>query len=182
MTEAKNVIRVNGLYEYLVEPTYKACMCVSLSNVYSGQEITYAELMDNYLVELAGANISKEELTADPLGYLLNGYEKGGNFFTYETPSIKQLHKFLNIRIEGVIKFDVTFEVSLSDEQMAKYAEAALSDARKRAELAAKSTGKKVGDICYIEDTNPPSYLEGFYINQGPLLRKYNVSVAFELI
>ncbi len=174
-------IKVNGSHEYAIQPEYKANMIVSLNNVYSHEYMTFTEVIDNYLVELAAAGITKSELSDDPLGYQLMGYEKEGTIVSYITTSLKKLQKFLEVKVEGVIKSDVTFKLETSNSQIEKYAKAAITDAKNKAEMVAKSIGKKIGDIVHIEDSNYTSSPEALYYGNTLGMRTYYAAVTFEL-
>ncbi len=178
-----NSINVNGYYEYVIKPEYKARMIISMNNVYyDAPGMTFIEIKKSYLDNLAKAGIQTNSITDDELAYATLGYDKEGTIIEYKTKTIGDLQKFLETKSLGVTKSDATLEAKFTDEELANYAKIAFDNAKKKAENIAKKIDRKIGKAIFINDTNSSVLTESLYYNSSDNNRTYQISVSFELL
>lgn len=178
----ENNITVNGTHTYTITPEYSSKMIVSLNNVYyDSQTMSMSEVKSGYLDKLAKAGISSDRLTEDDLHYALLGYEKEGTVLVFESKSLEEMQKFLNVKSIGVTRSDTMLETELTDAQMADYAKAAFENAKNKANALASKIGRTIGKAIYINDTNTEKISESMYYGNAKDTRDYYISVSFEL-
>lgn len=186
MNTINSEIVVNGVYEYSIRPKYCIKMVLSLQNInFERPTATYSDIKEEYMEKLVDEGIAGQpnvHLEEDPLAYSLMGYEMEGNIIEYKTDSLQEAQKFLSIKSDGVFKSDSTLSIFLTDEEMAEYAKKAFENARQKAMIIAKNVGKDLGDILYIEDTNPKKYIDGLYQTDNLHKREYYIKAAFRLL
>ena len=186
MNKPNNTIFVNGVHEYKVQPEYCIKMIVSLQNInYDRPTATYEDIRQEYMEKLVDEGIAGQpnaQLKEDSLAYSLMGYETEGNIIEYRTRSLQMAQKFLSIKSDGVFKSDSVMWIELTDEEMTAFAYGAFEDAKKKASKIAGRLGKSIGEVVYMEDTNPKRYMDGLYQTDNLQKREYHIRVFFELI
>ena len=181
--ETQNTINTNGTYEYDFAPTYTSSMIVSLNNVYyDTQIVSLDELKKTYTDKLKQAGLDTSKLKEDTLSYALMGYEKDGTILTYTTDSLEEMQNFLEVRSMGVSRSETSMKATLTDGQMADYAQKAYENAKQRAEAIAKKIGRSVGKVVYISDGNNPEINESLYYGNAVKKRTYYLNASFELL
>lgn len=181
--ETQNTINTNGTYEYDFAPTYTSSMIVSLNNVYyDTQIVSLDELKKTYTDKLKQAGLDTSKLKEDSLSYALMGYEKDGTILTYTTDSLEEMQNFLEVRSMGVSRSETSMKATLTDGQMADYAQKAYENAKQRAEAIAKKIGRSVGKVVYISDGNNPEINESLYYGNAVKKRTYYLNASFELL
>lgn len=186
MNNLNNGIVVNGVFEYAIKPEYCIKMVLSLQNInFDRPAVTYSDIREEYMEKLVDEGIAGQpdvHLKEDPLAYSLMGYEMEGNIIEYKTESLQMAQKFLSIKSDGVFKSDSIMWIELTDEEMAEYAKKAFENAKQKAMAIAKNVGKGLGDVTFIEDTNPKKYMDGLYQTDNLQIREYCIKAAFELV
>jgi len=181
--ENKNCINVTGINQVAIAPTYTAKMMVSLQNVYYDSQISnLEEIKSGYMDKLTKAGIKSSSIKIDQLYYDLMGYDKKGLVIEFQTPSIIELQKFLNIRSLGVRNIENKYKVEFTEEQLAEYAKGAFDNAKKKALSIAKKLDKNIGSIIYLTDNNANTIEKSWHDGSSKNLLDYSISVSFELL
>lgn len=181
--ETPNTINVNGTYEYEISPTYTSSMIVSLNNVYyDTQTVSLEELITTYKDKLGQAGLDMSKLKNDPLSYALMGYEKDGVILTFTTDSLEEMQNFLQVRALGVSRSETSMKATLTDSQMADYAQRAYENAKQKAGAIANKIGRSIGKAVYISDGNNQEINESLYYGNSLKKRTYHLNASFELL
>lgn len=186
MNKISNGIVVNGVCEYSIQPEYCIKMVLSLQNInFERPTATYADIREEYMEKLVDEGIAGKpgiHLKEDPLAYSLMGYEMEGNIIEYKTRSLQMAQKFLSIKSDGVFKSESVMWIEHSDKEMAEYNEKAFENAKQKAMVIATNINKELGDIIFVEDTNPKKFIDGLYHTDNLKKREYHIRVSFGII
>ena len=176
----KPYIDSNGQVEYEREvEKYSATIIVSEDLAYSSydQNITFDKIKSDYFDKLKSSNVDVSKLNEDALAYTALGYRKKGMVYQYETTSQEKFIELLSVGFSGVnINEKYVHYKPLSSQQVEDMSKKAIADAKARATIIAKSAGKKIGQIIYLNNYREESK-RGFYSTRDLTDHIFSVSV-----
>lgn len=180
----KPYIDISGQIEYSRDvEKYSAVIIVSEDLAYSSydQNITFDKIKNDYFDKLTSNNVNTSELKEDALAYTALGYRKKGMVYQYETNSQEKFIELLSVGFSGVsINEKYVYYKPLSSQQVEDFSKRAIAKAKTRATIIAKSAGKKLGDIIYLNNYKEESK-RGFYSTRDLTDHIFSVSVRYEL-
>ena len=137
----------SGQIEYAREvEKYKVTIVVSEDLAYSSynENITFDKIKSDYFDKLQSNNFDVSEFKEDQLAYAAMGYRKKGVVYQFETTSEEKFVKLMSIGFSGVnINEKIVYYKPLTSHQIEDLSRRAISQAKSRADLIAKSAGKK---------------------------------------
>ncbi len=187
----KSYIEVTGVVEFekSVEK-YIAKVIVSKDLIYDSHAdsstdtlaTTIDVLTEKYLKKLTAANFDTKKLKEDRFGYLTAGFRKEGKLFVFETTSKEEYMKLLSVNFDGTQVYNRYAVYKLTQDIATALAKKAIEKAKHKAQLVAKSTNRKIGDIITISDNNRNESKEVLYYDNVDDTGLYQVIVRFELL
>jgi len=180
----KPYIDSSGQIEYARDvEKYSATIIVSEDLAYSSydENITFDKIKSDYFEKLKSNNVKIEDLKEDALAYTALGYRKKGMVYQFETTSQEKFIKLLAIGFSGVnINEKYVYYKPLSSQQVEDLSKKAIASAKTRAEIIAKSAGKKIGGIISLNNYKEESK-RGFYSTRDLTDHIFTVSLKYEL-
>lgn len=174
----------NGQVDYTrVIEKFEATIIVSEDLAYSSYEenITFDKIKSDYFGKLKSNGVDVSKLKADELSYTGMGYRKKGMVYQFETTSQEKFVQLLSLGSSGVnINEKYIYYKPLSSQQVEDLSKKAITDAKTRAEIIAKSAGKKLGEIISLSNYREESK-RGFYSTRDLTDHIFSVSVKYEL-
>lgn len=186
-----NTIEVSSRVIYVdPEPTYKAV--VSISSAFSAfveDKMTLNEMTAHFKNTLEKSGLSWENVKEHPgtFGFESMGYPKEGIIYVYETVSVEEMKKFLNIRMPILQSLDMASWIELDALEVDKIIKMALDKNYKKATLLAKAMKREVGAIISTTENIGDILSEGkpypttLYYNREPGEFYYDLTTVFEL-
>ncbi|MDY7396559.1 SIMPL domain-containing protein [Aureibaculum sp. 2210JD6-5] len=180
----KPYIDSSGQVEYSREvEKYSATIVVSEDLAYSSydENITFEKIKSDYFGKLKNSNVDITKLKEDELAYTAMGYRKKGMVYQFETTSQEKFIELLSVGFSGVnVNEKYVHYKDLSSQQVGELSSKAIADAKTRAEIIAKSAGKKIGGILSLNNYKEESK-RGFYSTRDLTDHIFSVSVRYEL-
>ena len=186
-----NTIKVTSRVIYVdPEPTYKAQVSISsVSSTYKNYEMTLNELKELFKTTLEKSGLSWENVKehSGTFGFETLGYQQEGIIYEYQTLSVEEMKKFLNIRMPILQSLNMASWIELDNQEVEKIIQMALDKNYKKAALLAKAMKRKVGSIISASENVGDILSEGkpyptaLYYNREPGEFYYDLTVVFEL-
>lgn len=180
----KPYIDSSGQIEYAREvDKYKVTIVVSEDLAYSNynENITFDKIKSDYFEKLKRNNVNVSAFVEDKLAYSALGYRKKGMVYQFETSSQDKFVELMAIGFSGVaINEKVVFYKKLSSQQIEELSRKAIADAKSRADLIAKSAGKKAGKIISLNNYKEENK-RAFYSTRDLTDHIFTVNVRYEL-
>ena len=186
-----NTIKVTSRVIYVdPEPTYKAQVTLSSAfSAFKNHEMTLKEMKEDFKNTLEKSGLSWENVKehTGAFGFETMGYQKEGIIYEYQTLSVEEMKKFLNIRMPILQSLDMISWIELDNEEVETIIQMALDKNHKKAALLAKAMKRKVGTIISISENIGDILSEGkpyptaLYYNREPGEFYYDLTVVFEL-
>lgn len=174
----------SGQIEYAREvEKYKVTIVVSEDLAYSSynENITFDKIKSDYFDKLQSNNVDVSEFKEDQLAYAAMGYRKKGVVYQFETTSEEKFVKLMSIGFSGVnINEKIVYYKPLTSQQIEDMSRKAISEAKSRADLIAKSAGKKVGKIISLNNYKEENK-RAFYGTRDLTEHIFTVSVKYAL-
>ncbi len=187
----KSYIEVTGVAEFekSVEK-YIAKVIVSKELIYDSHTgsstdtlaTTINTLTEKYFKKLTTTNFDTKKLKEDKFGYLTTGFRKEGKLLVFETASEKEYMKLLSVNLDGTQIYNRYAVYKLTTNTATELAKKAIENAKQKAQLVAKSTNRKIGEIITISDNNQNKSKEVLYYDNLGDTGLYQVIVRFELL
>ena len=178
----KMYISVVGTCEYKPKITFKVSNLLSLNNIYQDTRRTFEDYKKEYLDLLAQEGIGKDEITENELAYALLNYPKEGTVIDFSSTSVEKTQKFLETNTSAVSKYESTYIVEMTEEDMNDFFKEAYNNAKQKAEQKAKKIGRKIGQAIAIVDHNNSEYYASLYSTKDLQKVEYRITVSFELL
>ena len=178
-------IKVSGSAKHFDEaPVFYGS--ISLSETYSSypeEAIALDQIKEKYDAALQKSGLSLKELKENPVAYTINGYEKEGMVYEYETSSFEDFIKFIGTRSRGVQRLNHGAMIIVDKKEAEKLLKEALQNAKDKAEIIAKAQGKKLGEIIHVYDKNDVNVSQhvSMYYDQPVSFVRYDIEVIFGL-
>ena len=184
-----NTIRVNAKTVYVdPEPVYKAE--ISLSAAYSGSEnnmMSLNQMKELFKKTLEEAGLSWKNIKEHDglFGFETMGFKQEGVIYEYKTASVKEMKRFLNIKMPILQSLDAASSIELNSQEADKIIQMTLDKSYKKATLLAKAMKRKVGKIISISENTGSligkPYDTSLYYDRTPGEFYYDLMVVYEL-
>ncbi|WP_117879251.1 SIMPL domain-containing protein [Aureibaculum luteum] len=180
----KPYIDVSGQVEYSREvERYSATIIVSEDLAYNSydENTSFDKIKSDYFDKLKSNNVNVSQLKEDTLAYTAMGYRKKGMVYQFETTSQSKFIELLSTGFSGVsINEKHVFYKPLTPQQVEDLSKKAIENAKTRAELIAKSAGKKTGTILSLNNYREESK-RAFYNTRDLTDHVFNIGVRYQL-
>ncbi|QCX39924.1 SIMPL domain-containing protein [Aureibaculum algae] len=180
----KPYIDVSGQVEYSREvEKYSTTIIVSEDLAYNSydENTSFDKIKSDYFDKLKSNNVNVSQLKEDALAYTAMGYRKKGMVYQFETTSQSKFIELLSTGFSGVnINEKYVYYKPLTSQQVEDLSKKAIEDAKTRAELIAKSAGKKIGTIFTLNNYREESK-RAFYNTRDLTDHVFNIGVRYQL-
>ncbi|WP_339917968.1 hypothetical protein [Yeosuana marina] len=181
-------IKVSSKIVYIdPDPVFKAD--VSLSNAFSSFDnnmMNLDQIKAYFKKSLEENGLSWKNVKEHPgtFGFETMGYQKPGVIYEYETKSVEDMKRFLNIKLPILQPLSASSTIEIDHEEAQKIAQMAFDKAFKKANLLAKTLNKQVGDILIVEENSSlldKPYSVALFYDRPPGEFFYDIVVTYEL-
>lgn len=186
--EQANTITVSARVIYIdPDPTFKAD--ISLSTAFSSYDknvLSLEQMVEHFKKSVTDIGLSWADVKEYPsdFGFETMGYNKEGIIYQYETKSVEDMKRFLNLQIPTMNRLDMRSSIEIDPQEAAKITKMALDKALGQATLLAKTAKRQVGAILAIEENGgvlDKPYAVALYYNRPPGEFYYDVKVTYVL-
>ncbi|QCX38727.1 DUF541 domain-containing protein [Aureibaculum algae] len=159
---------------------YRAKISIEVTqNPYGDEEITdLAEIKNQYYLALVENGIDVTKFEEDTFEFRTYNYQGEGTMLKYECTSQKEISQLLDIKVPGIYVNLLECKYVIDDQLYDEMTEAALVDARLRANNIASKIDKKVGDIVSLVDNR---VLNNYWTTFNSYDEFFELKVIFEI-
>lgn len=174
-------IEVNGsvkLERKIVK--YRAKISIEVNHSpYGDEEISdLEEIKNQYYLALVENGIDVNKFEEDTFEFRTYNYQAEGTMLKYECTSQKEISQLLNIKIPGIYVNLLECNYIIDDNLYDQMTEAALVDAKIRANNIASKIDRKVGQIISLTDNR---LLNNYWATFNPYDEFFELKVVFEM-
>jgi len=186
--QEKNTIKVNSRILYIdPSPTFTADIALNGTFLIKDDNKTELDKIKQDFknaVEENGLSWADVKEYPGTFGYETMGYNTLGIMYQYETKSVEDMKRFLNIRLPSLTRLDIRSTIEIDEHEAEKITQMAYDKALKQATLLAKPIKKQVGEIIAVEENGgllSKPYAVTVYYSRPPGEYFYDIEVTYEL-
>ncbi|MDY7394290.1 SIMPL domain-containing protein [Aureibaculum sp. 2210JD6-5] len=159
---------------------YRAKISIEVNqNPYGDEEVSdLEEIKNQYYLALVENGVDVNKFVEDTFEFRTYNYQAEGTMLKYECESQKEISQLLDIKVPGIYINLLECKYIIDDESYDEITEAALEDAKIRANKIAAKIDKKVGAIVNLVDYRQ---LNDYWTTFNPYDEFFELKVVFEL-